>query len=66
MVSFKYIVLSDHLEGAHFARTKRGNVVRFSGFSRKTNHLSSFLRAKRAKSIKIGFDLNSCFLAPKY
>ncbi|MDZ7880808.1 MAG: hypothetical protein U5L45_24240 [Saprospiraceae bacterium] len=31
---------------------KEGEVVRFSGFARKTNHISSHARAKRAKRIR--------------
>jgi hypothetical protein len=31
-----------YLGGARFTRTKRRNVVHFSGFARKMNHLSAF------------------------
>ncbi|MDZ7880502.1 MAG: hypothetical protein U5L45_22690 [Saprospiraceae bacterium] len=35
------------LSHALVSLVKKGNVVRFSGFARKTNHLSSLARTKR-------------------
>ncbi|MDZ7876457.1 MAG: hypothetical protein U5L45_02245 [Saprospiraceae bacterium] len=34
---------------ARFARAKGGEVVHFSGFARKMNHIPPFARAKRAR-----------------
>jgi hypothetical protein len=42
-------ILRNYLGGARFARTKRGKVVRFSGFARKTNHLSTFFASEASK-----------------
>jgi hypothetical protein len=47
-------ISSFFLGGARFARTKRGNVVRFSGKARKTNHLSTFCERSEQKASKTG------------